>query len=481
MKPVIIGSGLAGLTVALSLAPMPVVVLSAKKLGQESSSVWAQGGIAAAVGGDDTPALHAADTIAAGVGLCDAAMVRQVTRDGPDVIERLLARGVAFDRDKQGYLSLSLEGAHSRRRVVHVAGDGTGAGVMKALVALVKATPSIEVIEDAVAVDLLADDRVRDVVFERNGARIVLPADRVVMASGGAGALWLHTTNPLSSWGRGLALAARAGAVLGDLEFMQFHPTAIDVGLDPMPLASEALRGEGAMLVDEKGERFVKELLSRDVVSNAIWKHTSSGHPVFLDARTIADFAHRFPSVNALCLAGGIDPQRQPIPIRPAAHYHIGGIVTDANGRSSVKGLWACGEVASTGLHGANRLASNSLLEAASLGRAVAQDIVGVESSAAAPVKDHRRNVSNDSVDMVRGIVSKNLGVLRDAAGIKQAIDQLRPLAATSDMALVGLMIAHAALQREETRGSQRRVDFPATSKQWERRQTIALKDVLSP
>ena len=383
MKPVIIGAGLAGLTAALSLAPRPVILLSARALGDATSSAWAQGGIAAAIGPDDNPSLHAEDTLKAGAGLCDPAIVKQITDEAPQIIEWLLAQGVAFDHDATGW-RLGLEGGHSRRRILHAEGDSTGFAMMKALIAAVHATPSIEVIEGARAVELCVNDGIAGVAIERDDARSVVATNQVVLATGGAGALWRHTTNPLGSWGGGLVLAARAGALLGDLEFMQFHPTAIDVGRDPMPLASEALRGEGAILIDETGTRFMAgqgraELEPRDIVARAIWNHMGKGHRIFLDAHKALgkNFAKNFPFIHALCVEAGIDPATQPIPVRPAAHYHMGGVVTDMRGRSSVEGLWVCGEVACTGLHGANRLASNSLLEAVFSGRRIAEDISG--------------------------------------------------------------------------------------------------------
>jgi L-aspartate oxidase len=463
---------------------MPAVVLSAGKLGGPSSSGWAQGGIAAAVGSDDAPNFHAEDTIKAGAGLCDPAIVRLVTEGAPAVIEKLIARGVVFDRDANGKLQLGLEGAHSRRRIVHAGGDGAGRAVMDVMIEVARATPSIEIIEHAMATDLLTDDNgIRGVVFMRDGKRATLDANRVVLATGGAGALWYHTTNPPGAQGQGLALAARAGAAFADLEFVQFHPTAIDIGRDPMPLASEALRGEGAVLIDDKGARFMAhfpraELEPRDVVSRAIHAHMNKGHRVFLDARIIDEkFAARFPAIHAACAVAGIDPARTPIPVRPAAHYHMGGVAVDAWGRSSVAGLWACGEAACTGLHGANRLASNSLLEAAFFGERVAQDICS---------RQEWPNAAHGKIDVIsqasiispniRNIMSTHVGVLRNEAGLQSAVQQLLPLAEHSDAALVALMIAASALMREESRGSHARTDFPAASPA--QRRILSLDDI---
>jgi len=478
--PVIIGGGLAGLMTALRLAPQPVILVAKVPLSEGAASAWAQGGIAAAVGEDDRPSLHAADTLAAGDGLTDPAVASRIAAAAPAAIIELERHGVVFDRDPAGRLALGLEAAHARRRIVHVAGDGSGAAIMRALVAAVRATPSITVIEGLEARRLLVDDRgVAGVLAAGPSDACLLQSRRVVLATGGLGGLYAHTTNPLGAIGQGLALAARAGAALADMEFVQFHPTALDVGLDPMPLVSEAVRGEGAVLVDETGLRFMQgkgrgELEPRDVVSRAVAALIASGHRVFLDARASlgAGFAGHFPGITARCRAAGIDPVRQPIPVRPAVHYHMGGIVVDAEGRSTVEGLWACGEVAATGLHGANRLASNSLLEAVVMAGAVATSIAGTEAaplSAARPVA----LPAEPQADTLRGLVSETLGVVRDRAGLQQVLDRLQPLAfkggPTADPALVALMIATAALAREESRGGHWRADFPQTTPAWAR------------
>jgi L-aspartate oxidase len=302
--------------------------------------------------------------------------------------------------------------------------------------------------------------------------------------------LWRDTTNPHENWGGGLAVAARAGATLGDLEFVQFHPTAIDIGRDLMPLASEALRGEGAVLIDETGSRFTEELQPRDIVARAIWNHIGQGHRVYLDARqALGDqFKARFPTIYAVCLSANIDPTKAPIPVRPAAHYHMGGIVTDAHGRTDLPGLWACGEVACTGLHGANRLASNSLLEAASFGQRVAEDIAGkVMGEKANRVPDNVpflqaqksgiSGMTKEEIGAIRATMSDNVGVIRDKDGLTEAIKYLEKTSAYSDMAFVGWLIARCALQREESRGAHFRSDFPETKAAGQRSRAKLARD----
>ncbi len=474
-QPVIAGSGIAGLITALRLAPRPVVLLSAAPLCAETSSAWAQGGIAAAVGADDAPELQIADTLAAGAGLCDSRAVRRIIEAGPEAIAALSRYGAAFDREASGALSLGLEAAHSRRRIVHASGDATGAEVMRALVAAVRATPSITVLEGAsLARILVAGGAVRGVAIRLQGRLSRLRTTQLVIATGGAGGLFLDTTNPLGSTGAGPAIAARAGAALADIEFVQFHPTALAVsrpgqgrGSAPMPLISEAVRGEGATLIDETGARFMEnELAPRDVVSRAVWRHLEAGHSVFLDARAALGerFASRFPGIAAFCRARGVDPARMPIPIRPAAHYHMGGIAVDAEGRSTLPGLWACGEAACTGLHGANRLASNSLLEAAVCGGVVAESVAATPACAdAGSLPAMAASASPPAPGTVRQIVSRELGVLRHAQGLERAVASLSGEAEHSDAALLGLMIARAALARRESRGGHFRTDHPET------------------
>src|SRR4051794_10047375 len=430
---IIVGGGLAGLFCALKLAPRPVTLISAAPLGQGASSAWAQGGIAAAVGEGDTPEAHAADTVAVGGGIVDEAVALGIAREAAPRIHDLLAYGVPFDRDLEGRLAVGREAAHSARRIVHVRGDGAGAAIIAALSDAVRRTPSIRLIEGFVAEALLTEDgavtglQLREA--DNFAARpILLAARTVVLATGGIGHLYAVTTNPREAGGSGLAIAARAGATIADPEFVQFHPTAIMVGRDPAPLATEALRGEGATLINDKGERFMlarhplAELAPRDIVARGVFAEIAAGHGVFLDARDAlgADFAERFPTVYASCMAAGIDPVKQPIPVAPAAHYHMGGISVDAHGRTSLKGLWAGGEVSSTGAHGANRLASNSLLEAVVYAARIAEDIDGMPIGAparlpAAPIIPRNCAMPPIAEANLRAMMASHVGVIRDA------------------------------------------------------------------
>ncbi len=493
----IVGAGVAGLMTALRLAPRPVVLLSRASLGDGTSSAWAQGGLAASLGVDDSPALHLEDTLAAGDGLCDARVVEEFVRAAPSAIEDLAKFDVRFDRTREGAFRLGLEAAHCRRRIVHAAGDSTGRELMRALVAAARRAPSVQILDGFEARRLLVDDnRVLGVVAIGGAGSLALETDKVVIATGGIGGLFLESTNPLGSFGQGLALAARAGAELANLEFIQFHPTAFDGPARPMPLVSEAVRGEGAILVDETGRRFLAdqpgaELAARDIVARAIWRHIGEGHRVFLDARAAlgVSFARRFPSIDSACRLAGVDPATMPIPVRPAAHYHMGGIAVNANGRSSVEGLWSCGEAACSGLHGANRLASNSLTEAAVSAEAVARDVGGALSARARPTRCVYAAPTPDA-SLVRPVLSRSAGVLREGGALRKAASELLPLALgggrAADPAAIGLMIAIAALRREESRGAHWRTDFPekyalALASRWTLDQAIAAARELAP
>ncbi len=469
--PVIIGAGMAGLMTALHLAPRPVVIVTRAKLGAQSSSELAQGGLAAALGPGDCPERHLADTLAAGDGLCNADIARHVTAAAPRAIAALERFGVRFDRAPDGQPHLGLEAAHSRNRIVHAEGDGTGRAIVAALVAAVRATPSITVLEGLEARQLLMiDGAVAGVLVEGAQGQVGLQTSRAVIATGGIGGLFDATTNPAASWGQGLMLAAAAGAELADLEFIQFHPTALAGATRPMRLVSEAVRGEGAILVDETGRRFLEtvpgaELAPRDVVARAVATQLAAGRRVYLDTRQClgAAFSTRFPAIAAFCREAGIDPAKEPIPVRPAAHYHMGGIAVDREGRSTVDGLWACGEAACTGLHGANRLASNSLIEAAVCAHDVAESI------AATPAKARQMPFAASKPPKadpaaIRLIVSRAMGVTRNGRDLRHAITALLPTARANDAAAMGLMVAVAALRREESRGGHFRCDFPCKS-----------------
>ena len=472
----VIGAGLAGLVAAISAAPRKVLVLTPTSLVGASASAWAQGGVAAALSADDDPSLHAADTIAAGAGLTDSAMAELLAREGPDAVRWLAELGAPFDRDAEGGFSQGLEAAHSRPRIARVKGDQAGKAVMQAIAAAALAAPHIEVREDVRARALLRDagGRVVGALVESGGrlSRIVAPA--TVLAVGGLGGLYAVTTNPPLALGEGMALAAVAGATIADPEFVQFHPTAIDIGRDPAPLATEALRGEGARLIDREGRAFMAdvhpmaELAPRDVVARAIHNQLASGGGAFLDARGAigAEFPEAFPTVFAACMAAGLDPRVQPIPVAPAAHYHMGGAATDADGATSLPGLYAAGECACTGVHGANRLASNSLLEAAVFGRragrAAAAEVVGdrpqPEPAQAPP------HLPAPALQGLRLAMSRDAGVVRDKDGLVRllgAIDGLEREHGRALPVIAARLVAESALERRESRGGHYRADFP--------------------
>jgi L-aspartate oxidase len=492
----IVGGGLAGLFCALKLAPRPVTVLASAPIGEGASTAWAQGGIAAAVAEGDTAEAHARDTIAAGAGLVDADVARRMAEEAGERVRDLLSYGVPFDKDLQGRLAVSREAAHSARRIVRVQGDMAGSAIMAALADAVRKTPSIHVLEGLSAEELVTANGAVIGANARDSAKrlVSLPASAVVLATGGIGRLYAVTTNPAEARGIGLAIAARAGAVLADTEFVQFHPTAIDIGRDPAPLATEALRGDGAVLVNRRGERFMRELhpdgdlAPRDVVARGVFAEIAAGRGAFLDTREAigTSFMARFPTVYASCIAAGINPARDLIPIAPAAHYHMGGVAVDARGRSSVAGLWAAGEVACTGAHGANRLASNSLLEAVVFSARIAQDIGGMDLPAPAVPTTNvsaTTSVSGTGEDELRTIMSTQVGVIRDAEGLSHAIAEISQIGREAsspmlrNMAAAALLIATAAWRRRESRGAHYRSDYPQPDAAQAHRSFLTLGD----
>ncbi|MBU4436196.1 MAG: L-aspartate oxidase [Alphaproteobacteria bacterium] len=478
--PVILGAGLAGLSAALASVEGTAgkaMVLSPTPLATGCSSAWAQGGMAAALSADDAPALHAADTIAAGAGLCDPQAVTLLTTEGPDAVRALAALGAPFDRKAGGDFVLSLEAAHSKARVARVGGDGAGAAIMAAVIAAVRAAPSIEIRESARARRLLQDaaGRVVGVLAEIDGALVEIIAPAVILATGGIGGLYAVTTTPKEVRGEGLGLAALAGAVIADPEFVQFHPTAIDIGRDPAPLATEALRGEGAILRNSDARAFMadyhpaKELAPRDVVARAIHAEREAGRGAFLDATVVVGghFPTEFPAVFEACMSGGVDPRRAMIPVVPAVHYHMGGVATDLDGRASLPGLFAAGECAATGVQGANRLASNSLLEAAVFGaragRAAAAEVqTGGAPVSLAPFPD----LPEAALQTLRKAMSRDAGVVRDATGLTRLLGEVEALEAAHGPCptlIAARLIVEAALARRESRGGHCRSDFPDT------------------
>lgn len=472
--PLIIGGGLAGLSAALSAAPRPVLVATPAPLLEACASAWAQGGVAAALGPGDTPAAHARDTEAAGAGLNDPDAVRALTEAGPDTVAWLASLGAPFDRGVGGGFAVSREAAHSTARVARVGGDGAGRAILSALAEAVRRADHVTLWEDARLTALLRtpDGRVVGARILRQDGPVEVLAPAVILATGGVGGLYAVTTNPSALRGEGLALAALAGAEILDPEFVQFHPTAIDAGLDPAPLATEALRGEGARLIDAAGDYLLgpaadADLAPRDIVARAVHAARESGRGAFLDARTAvgAAFPHEFPAVFAACMAAGIDPRVQPIPVAAAEHYHMGGIAADADGRTSLPGLFAVGECAATGVHGANRLASNSLLEAAAFGRrtgaaAAHETTIGGD----APPAPDAPDLPSEALTGLREAMTRGAGVVRDATGLAALIAVIDRLEATHGRALplvAARLIAEAALNRRESRGGHFRADYP--------------------
>ncbi|MDW4549090.1 L-aspartate oxidase [Defluviimonas sp. D31] len=486
-RVIIVGAGLGALSAALRLAPHPVVLISPERLGEGASSAWAQGGVAAAMAAADTPEAHAADTIRAGAGTVDAGVAHRVTAAAPGHIESLTRLGAPFDRDASGGYVLSREAAHSFARVVRVKGDQAGAEIMRALVAEVRRAASVQVLEGAMATGLqVAGGTVTGVVVESadpaGSEPVFIAAPAILLAGGGSAGLYALTTNPPRIRGQVIGLAARAGAAIADAEFVQFHPTAIDAGEDPAPLATEALRGEGAILINRHGRRFMAEihpdaeLAPRDIVARAIHAEWRQGNRPMLDTRAAlgASVLTRFPSVAAACARAGIDPVTEPIPVAAAAHYHMGGIATDAGGRASLGNLWVCGEAASTGLHGANRLASNGLLEALVYAETCAEGIAATlpAPAPAAPVVPEFRPggvpVDSEAIARLRQVMTADVGLIRDEKGLRGALATIAALearhgdsASFRNMTATATLIAAAALMREESRGAHFRSDFP--------------------
>jgi L-aspartate oxidase len=492
---VVIGSGIAGLTAALQARKVGSVMVVTKDLLSAGSTQWAQGGIAAALGPGDTPDQHLHDTLVAGAGLCDEAAVRTLVTEGPDAVRELIALGTQFDHTAAGELSLTREGGHLRDRIAHAGGDATGAEIQRALVAAVHAAPDIEVTEHALVLDLVPGEAggVAGVTLhvmgegQRDGVGAVL-CRAVVLASGGLGQVYSATTNPSVSTGDGMALALRAGAVLRDLEFVQFHPTVMWLGeasKGQQPLISEAVRGEGAFLVDHEGVRFMRgqhelaDLAPRDVVAKAIMRRmreTGTDH-MWLDARHFGaqKWEQRFPTILATCRSHGVDPVTDLIPVAPACHYASGGVATDLHGQSSIPGLFACGEVACSGVHGANRLASNSLLEGLVFSRRIAARLAEGLPPRQQPAEDPRPQglVPGDERGTIQAVMTERAGVLRSEGGLADGIAALDAVAVeagreagvpaweTTNLLTVSRALVEAALLREETRGSHWREDHP--------------------
>jgi L-aspartate oxidase len=495
----IIGGGIAGLRAAIALAPAGRVVILTKAEAAESNTGYAQGGIAAALGADDSPALHAADTIRAGDGLCDAHAVRVLVEEGPRDVRELVAWGTEFDRDAGGRLTLGLEAAHSARRILH-AGDATGREIARAMWARVVTLPAVRRISHALVTELLVEDgEVHGVrFFDRDGRRHDLRARATLLATGGAGQVFRETTNPAVATGDGVALAYHAGARVTDLEFVQFHPTALNQPGAPRFLISEALRGEGARLVNGRGVAFMEQyhadgdLAPRDVVARAIVREGEREGPIFLTLAHLdqALVRTRFPTIAEMCRQIGLDLATDPIPVGPAAHYVMGGIETDTWGRSSLGGLFAAGETACTGVHGANRLASNSLLEGLVFGARAALAMIRPPEHAA-PMRD-RRPAAGPPVDAradagealadsdgVRDLMWRDVGLFRTRTSLESAVARLTAKylrerrtidpGSTADagawrrfnLLTVAWLIARAALRREESRGGHFREDFP--------------------
>jgi len=496
---IVIGSGVAGLTTALNLRSYGLSVLLVTKARIDAGSTkWAQGGIAAALGPGDTPDQHKKDTLAAGAGLCDIKAVDVLVSEGPEAVRKLIAHGAVFDKSETGEIALTREGGHLRNRILHAGGDATGAEVSRALLAAVKSDSGIEIIEHALVIDALksSSGRVCGVTLHvigagsRDGVGRAL-ARAVVVATGGLGQVYSQTTNPAVSTGDGVALALRAGAKVGDVEFVQFHPTVLWRDLanrGQQPLISEAVRGEGAVLLNHKNEQFMvgkhpqADLAPRDVVAKEIFNQMqSTGQPhVWLDATQINDFENRFPTIYASCIANGIDPTKEKIPVAPASHYASGGVLVDLDGQSSIAGLYICGESACTGAHGANRLASNSLLEGLVFGARIAAALAKELPPQQEPVEDVKTMLLDPKILLPLQIsMSEGAGVMRSDSSLRKTMHTLQELSKltsteprieaweASNLYLLATAIVKSALTRTESRGSHWRSDYPQNSDKW--------------
>ena len=493
---VIVGGGVAGLTVALNLVPRKVCVITKSSLGINTSSSWAQGGIAAAVSKDDSNESHINDTLTTAKGLANIDAIKEVINNAKGIIDDLEGYGVNFDKNEDGTFNLGLEGAHSFNRIIRSKGDSSGLEIMRGLIEKVKKSDHITVLEN-VSIDRImtekntiygvigrfTDDNVPD-------SNVVIQSSHVVLATGGLGGIFANTTNPRSSYGEGVALASHAGATLTDMEFVQFHPTGLDFGLDPTPLATEAIRGEGAYLVNQDEERFMfgihpdNELAPRDLIAQNIFKQIEKGNSVFLDCRHMgSNFNTRFPQVSSYCENADLDPERDLLPIIPVAHYHIGGVKTDLKGQTSVEGLWCCGEVAATGIHGANRLASNSLLESLVFAKIVANEInkknikkdIHISSKFIKIFKEKTKNKirAKKYIWQLRSSMMRNLGIVRNKDSIIRGLNDVLKIereskglsAKLNDMILVSKFIIIGAYLRRESRGCHLRSDYQDTDK----------------
>lgn len=504
---VVVGSGAAGLFTALSLAPLSVLLVTKAPALVSGSTAYAQGGMAAVMGADDTPAEHTANTLFAGAGLVDKAAADVLTHTAPAVMRQLMDLGMVFDKTSDGELSLGREAAHTKRRILHAGGDATGRHLSVALAACVEKAPHVQVALAATVWQVLTDENgTAGVLMHQPQAGWARVACRhVVLATGGVGQLFSHTTNPTTATADGLRLAWEAGAALEDMEFVQFHPTTLDVAATDgrRPLLTEALRGEGAHLLDAQGTRFMldvhpdAELAPRDVVARAVWARRAQGAQVFLDARALAaeGLAKKFPTVWALCAEHGLDPAKDLLPIAPAAHYHMGGVKTDLLGRTNVAGLWAVGEVARTGLHGANRLASNSLTECLVFGARAAEAIkvdirpFGALPGMQAPVFAPQKEATPLRAELQQ-VMYAGLGLVRDGKGMQKALARIQALtraykAGTHDaltvaahaelqsLLLAARLMTEQALKRTESRGGHYRSDYPKQSASWQTSMTI--------